>query len=84
MGNKKRILVFIDWFLPGYKGGGPIQSVANLIQHLKDDFDFSVITRDTDYCETTPYKEIKSNQWNVLPDDTRVYYFSEDQLKKKT
>ena len=83
MTNKKKILIFIDWFLPGYKAGGPIQSCANLIEHLKDYYDFSVVTRDTDYCETIPYKEIQSNRWNILEDGTRVYYFSKDKLNGK-
>ena len=33
---KKKILIFIDWYLPGYKAGGPVQSVANLVENLKD------------------------------------------------
>lgn len=74
--NKKKILVFIDWYLPGYKAGGPIRSCANLIEHLKDEFDFSVITRNTDYCETTPYPGIKADEWNVLADNTKVFYCS--------
>ena len=83
MNKKKKILVFVDWFLPGYKAGGPIQSCANLIDHLKDEYDFSVITRDTDYCETKPYKGIKSNEWNILSDGIRVYYFSSQKLNRK-
>src|SRR5688500_15381491 len=77
---KKKILVFIDWFLPGYRAGGPIRSCANLIDHLKDEYEFSVVTRDTDYCETAPYDSIKSDQWNILPNGVRVYYFSPSQL----
>lgn len=80
---KKKILLFIDWYLPGYKAGGPIQSVANMVEHLKDDFEFSIVTRDTDYCETQSYPGIKSNEWNSLPDGTRVFYFSADQLNRK-
>jgi glycosyltransferase involved in cell wall biosynthesis len=79
--QKKKILIFIDWFLPGYKAGGPIQSCANLISHLKDEFEFSVITRDADYCETEPYPGIISNSWNTLPDGTRVFYISRENLK---
>ncbi|CAN5434615.1 hypothetical protein BH10BAC1_BH10BAC1_14720 [soil metagenome] len=30
---KKKVLIFIDWYLPGYKAGGPRQSVANLVAH---------------------------------------------------
>jgi glycosyltransferase involved in cell wall biosynthesis len=79
---KKKILIFIDWYLPGYKAGGPIQSISNLVDHLKDEFDFSIITRDTDYCETTSYPNVKSNEWNILSNGVSVYYFSSDQLNR--
>jgi glycosyltransferase involved in cell wall biosynthesis len=77
--TKKRILLFIDWYVPGYKAGGPIQSVANMVAHLKEDFDISIITRDTDYSETTPYSTVKSNEWNQV-NGVRVYYISADKL----
>lgn len=79
---KKKVLIFIDWYLPGYKAGGPIRSVANLVDHLKEEFEFSIVTRDTDYIETVPYPNVKSNEWNVLPDGTRVYYFSSPELTR--
>ena len=72
--------MFIDWYLPGYRAGGPIRSCANMIEHLKDDLDFSVVTSDTDYHETRPYPGIRSNEWTVLPDKTRIFYFSKDKL----
>lgn len=70
--------------MPGYKAGGPIQSVANLIEHLKDEFDFLVLTRDTDYCEITPYASVKSDEWNILPNGTQVYYISKNNLNRST
>lgn len=73
--NKKRILVFIDWYLPGYKAGGPIQSCANIIAHLSDHYDFSVVTSDTDYTNNEPYQKVVSNSWTKCG-DTRVFYFS--------
>lgn len=79
---KKRILIFIDWYLPGFKAGGPIQSVANLVAHLKEEFDFSIITRNADYCETIPYENIKSDEWNIREDGTKVFYFSEGALTR--
>lgn len=79
MGQKK-IVVLIDWYLPGYKAGGPIQSVANMVQHLKTDFDISVITTDTDLHETTSYSTVESNKWTTAPDGTRTYYFSKSAL----
>ncbi len=80
--NKKKILVFIDWYLPGYKAGGPIQSCANIISHLKDEYDFSIVTRDTDYTDITPYSTVKSDEWNIL-DGTPVFYCSDSLSKVK-
>ncbi len=76
MPAKKKILVFIDWYLPGYRAGGPIQSCANLVDHLSTEFDFYIVTRDTDYCETKPYEGIVSDAWNTLNNGTQVYYVS--------
>ncbi len=82
MSEKKKILVFIDWFLPGYKAGGPIRSVANMIEHLSEDFIFKIITADTDYLEIEPYKNIKSNKWIMLNENTSVYYLSKKNITK--
>lgn len=81
---KSKVLIFIDWFFPGDKAGGPIRSCANLMDHLGNDFDFSVVTRDTDYTETKSYSGITSDAWNILPDGKRVYYISANQLNKET
>ncbi len=37
---KPKVLIFIDWFTPGYKAGGPTTSNVNIVNHLSDDFDF--------------------------------------------
>ena len=60
---KKKVLVFIDWYLPGYKAGGPIRSCANLIEALSDQYDFWVVCRDRDYLEDKPYPGIEPNRW---------------------
>ena len=82
MEAKKTILLFIDWYLPGYKAGGPIQSCANLVNHLKDKYHFLIVTRDTDYCETKPYPSVKSNAWNVVEENVHIYYFGAKNLNK--
>lgn len=81
--SPKKILIFIDWYLPGYKAGGPVRSVANLISHLKNDFEFYVITRNTDYCETAPYQNIKSDEWNTLSEGENVLYLPEKNITGK-
>ena len=80
MKTKKNILITIDWFLPGTDSGGPVRSCANIIAHLSQDFNFHVITRDTDYCASHPYTSIESNAWNTIESGVKVYYCSSDRV----
>ncbi len=80
--ERKKILITIDWFLPGTKSGGPVRSYTNMIAHLGKYHDFYIVTRDSDYCSEEIYPNIKSNAWNQLDKHTFVYYFSKDQLNK--
>ncbi|MEZ4801905.1 MAG: glycosyltransferase family 4 protein [Gelidibacter sp.] len=80
---RKKILITIDWFLPGTKSGGPVRSYANMIAHLGVHYDFYIITRDTDYCSDKVYENVQSNAWNQLDEHTSVYYFSNDRLNKE-
>jgi hypothetical protein len=77
-----KILIFIDWYLPGFRAGGPIQSCANLVSHLKHDFDFFIITRNVDYTASKPYDSIKSNSWNDVK-GAKVYYLPEKEINYK-
>ena len=79
----KKILIFIDWYKPGYKAGGPIRSVSNMVDALKDSFQFYIVTRNTDYLETTPYSNINTNQWNSI-DNAQVFYLSKENTKRNT
>ena len=63
MPKKIRILIFIDWFLPAYKAGGPIRSIANLVDNLHADFDFYIVTGDRDLGDKHTFKEIVLNSW---------------------
>ncbi len=69
----KIILIFIDWFLPGYKAGGPIQSVANLVNQFKTEFDISIVTSNHDLGEKTSYPGIALNEW-IGMDGYRIIY----------
>jgi len=42
--NKRVILVFVSFYLPGYKAGGPVRSIANIVDHLNDEFYFRIVT----------------------------------------
>ncbi|MEM7036285.1 MAG: glycosyltransferase [Bacteroidota bacterium] len=73
-----RILVSIDWYLPGFKAGGPIRSVANLVEALGGDFHFSIFTSNTDYGEKEGYADIETDTWVELSPHCRVWYSSRE------
>lgn len=75
--SKKRILILVDYFIPGFMAGGPIQSIQNLCLFLKDEFDISIITRDTDLGSEISYKNIQSDEWNFNETlNCKIYYCS--------
>lgn len=71
----------IDWFLPGYKAGGQIQSCANLALALHDRFDIYIITSDRDLGEAAPYPGVQPDAWNRLDNDLSVFYVSPPNLR---
>lgn len=79
MSHKKRILVFTDWFLPGFRAGGPIRSLTNMVAHLGDNYEFCFVTSDRDLFSDTPYQSIKTGEWIKLSDGTPVIYLSPSQ-----
>lgn len=76
---KLKILCFIDYYLPGFKGGGPIRSVANMVAHLSDDFEFWIVTRDRDANATAAYANISIDEWNIVG-QAKVFYASPGKL----
>ena len=76
---KPTILAFIRYYLPGYKSGGPVRSVANLVEHLGDEFQFQIVTSDRDTRETVPYPTVVPDAWNDLG-NSRVSYASSRSL----
>lgn len=71
-----KVLTFIAWYLPGYKGGGPIQTLANMVNHLKKEVSFNIITSDCDLGEEEPYDSVISNEWQKNSSNVDIYYLS--------
>ncbi len=81
MTSKKKLLIIVDWFYPGYKAGGPIQSTLNLAFALKDKYEIKVLTTDTDHGETTPYPNVESGKWiRNLDPEIQCYYMRKSGL----
>lgn len=81
--NKNKLLIFTDWFEPGYKAGGPIRSVANLVKLLELDIDIYIFTSDRDFQETSGYKGIQPNHWLNYSLKSHVFYASPQFLTYK-
>ena len=64
--RKPVILTFVRYYLPGYRSGGPIRSVANLVERLGDEFCFRIVTRDRDAGDESPYPNIARGNWNQI------------------
>src|ERR1700754_4021808 len=73
---KKRILLFADWYAPGYKAGGPIRSTVNFTQHLKKDYDIYVYTSDRDLGSESPYEDILTDTWIDAEPGVHLFYSS--------
>ena len=70
---KRKILIIMGRYLPGYKDGGPVRSIKNLIDFLGDEYDFKILTCDRDNGDTEAYPNIKVNGWNRVG-NADVYY----------
>lgn len=64
--NSLRILTLTKYYLPGYKGGGPIKTIKNLVDQLGDDISFRLITSDRDLGDGDPYSSIRCGEWNQV------------------
>lgn len=67
------ILTFIGSYLPGYKAGGPVRTIVNMVDSLADDHLFKIITIDRDLGDKQSYSNIKINEWNQMG-QALVYY----------
>lgn len=69
------VLVFAGFYLPGFKGGGPIRTIANMIDQVGDEIQFSLYTNDRDLGESTAYASIMPDDWQRVG-KTNVFYAS--------
>jgi glycosyltransferase involved in cell wall biosynthesis len=72
-GAVPQILTMADYYLPGFRGGGVIRSLASLVECLQSDFTFRIITRDRDLGSTQPYPDLPRNTWVPRGDAECLY-----------
>lgn len=79
--EKTRVLVFVDYYEPGFKAGGPIRTLKNIFDVLKTEFDFYIITRNHDIADNKPY-EFETGKW-IPFNNAYILYLHENKLTNK-
>jgi glycosyltransferase involved in cell wall biosynthesis len=70
--TRPRVLVVADYYLPGFRAGGPVRAISNTIERLAADVDFLVVTRDHD-ADGSKYADVERGRWTGCS-SARVLY----------
>ena len=74
--RKPVILTFVGIYLPGYKSGGPLRTIANIAEALGDEFDFRIVTADRDRGEVKPYANLDPDRIWISVGKANVRYLA--------
>jgi len=74
--NKPKIVVFMHWYLPGTKAGGPVRSMFSLVSLLKNYFDLYIISSNKDLGSDKVYENIVANTL-FEKEGVKYFYFSD-------
>ena len=73
------MLIIAQWYTPGFKAGGPIRSIQNLVDLLKDEFEIYVFTSDRDHGDINAYEDVELNHW-TKQNGHSVFYANKSHL----
>lgn len=69
-----KIIILIDWFAPAFKGGGPIQSVVNMVENNGGEYEYRIICGNKDLDGTV--LDVPVDEWTEYNPSTKVWYAS--------
>jgi glycosyltransferase involved in cell wall biosynthesis len=55
-----------DWYLPGHKSGGPVRTLASVVNGFGEHYDIRIITRDRDCGDKSPYSDLSRDCWTKV------------------
>lgn len=70
-----RIVIFIQWFSPAYKAGGPVQSILNLVNQPIPGYEYRVVCSHSDL-DNIPLQGVQYDTWQRFNERTEVWYNS--------
>jgi glycosyltransferase involved in cell wall biosynthesis len=76
--RKPVVLIICNYYLPGYKRGGGLRTIVNMVERFNDRFDFRIITRDHDG-DKISYDSIKVDEWNEVQ-GAQVFYLPQNKV----
>lgn len=79
--KKSTILIFLRYYVPGFKSGGPIKSIKNLTNSLSNKYNFKIVTLNRDFGDKRPYKGLKKNKFLNLG-NCKVNYIDSSKNKE--
>lgn len=60
----KEVLILVPGYLPGFKSGGPVRTISNMVEAIGDHFSFRVLCADRDLGDGKRYEDIRHGEWN--------------------
>ena len=73
--RQPQVLTFVRAYLPGFKSGGSLRTVASMVERLGDEIAFSIVTSDRDVGDAERYPGIRSGVWQTVG-KSRVLYLA--------
>lgn len=74
-----KIFITIPWFLPAFRAGGPVQSIANLIKEFHKEVEYFIFCGDTDL-NGAELENITTGEWVRFNEHTHVWYSEHDKI----
>lgn len=62
----RSVFVLLDYYIPGFKSGGPLRTIENTVARLGDRFHFAILTRDRDATDSAPYDGVRVDAWSKV------------------
>lgn len=61
-----KVLAFVRCYLPGFRLGGPVRTIANMVEQLSPAVAFRIVTADRDALAADPYPDVAIDAWNAV------------------
>lgn len=76
----KKVLVLNPYYFPGWRSGGPQQTIMNIVDVFGKDVDIHILTHNHDMGVAEPYPDTEYDTW-VCVGDAKVYYSSSEHFE---